>query len=338
MNRDSLAATAQAMVADNKGLLAIDESSGTIKKRFDTIGVPSTEENRRDYRANLLRADGLGRHIGGVILFDETLRQTAADGTPLIDLVRAQGIVPGIKVDKGTKPLAGFPGETATEGLDGLAPRIDEYVALGARFAKWRAVIHIGDGYPTPTGIAANAHGLARYARICQEGGLVPVVEPEVLMDGAHDIATCQRVTEATLDAVFAALKAHGVALEGMILKPNMVIAGSDCPTQAGTDEIAARTVATLRRCVPAAMPGITFLSGGQTEVEATVNLNAMNAAFGAAPWKLSFSYGRALQASALKAWGGKAENLAAARDALLNRARLNSLACAGTYKGEGSA
>ena len=338
MNLNALAATAQKMVADNRGLLAIDESDGTIKKRFDTISVPSTEENRRDYRANLMRADGLGRYIGGVILFDETLRQSAADGTKIVDLVIAQGIVPGIKVDKGTKPLAGFPGETATEGLDGLAARVDEYVALGAGFAKWRAVIHIGDGYPTPTGIEANAHGLARYARICQEGGLVPVVEPEVLMDGGHDIDTCQRVTEATLDAVFAALKAHGVALEGMILKPNMVIAGSDCPIQASTDEIAAKTVATLRRCVPAAMPGITFLSGGQTEVEATVNLGAMNAQFAPNPWKISFSYGRALQASALKAWGGKAENEAAARDALLERARHNGQACAGTYTGEGAA
>ena len=338
MNLNALAATAQKMVADNRGLLAIDESDGTIKKRFDTISVPSTEENRRDYRANLMRADGLGRYIGGAILFDETLRQSAADGTKIVDLVIAQGIVPGIKVDKGTKPLAGFPGETATEGLDGLAARVDEYVALGAGFAKWRAVIHIGDGYPTPTGIEANAHGLARYARICQEGGLVPVVEPEVLMDGGHDIDTCQRVTEATLDAVFAALKAHGVALEGMILKPNMVIAGSDCPIQASTDEIAAKTVATLRRCVPAAMPGITFLSGGQTEVEATVNLGAMNAQFAPNPWKISFSYGRALQASALKAWGGKAENEAAARDALLERARHNGQACAGTYTGEGAA
>jgi len=337
MNFDALAATAQKMVAENRGLLAIDESSGTIKKRFDTISVPSTEENRRDYRANILRADGLGRYIGGVILFDETLRQSAADGTKIVELIKTQGIVSGIKVDKGTKPLAGFVGETTTEGLDGLAARVEEYVALGAGFAKWRAVIHIGDGYPTSTGIEANAHGLARYARICQEGGLVPVVEPEVLMDGDHDIDTCQRVTEATLDAVFAALKAHGVALEGMILKPNMVIAGSDCPTQAGADEIAAKTVATLRRCVPAAMPGIAFLSGGQTEVEATVNLNAMNAKFGPNPWKLSFSYGRALQASALKAWGGKAENEAAARDALLQRAHLNSLACAGTYGGEGS-
>lgn len=338
MDLNALAATAQKMVADNKGLLAIDESDGTIKKRFDTIGVASTEETRCGYRSNLMRADGLGRYIGGVILFDETLRQSATDGVKIIDLVKTQGIVPGIKVDKGAKPLAGFPGETATEGLDGLAARVDEYVALGAGFAKWRAVIHIGDGYPTPTGIEANAHGLARYARICQEGGLVPVVEPEVLMDGGHDIDTCQRVTEASLDAVFTAIKAHGVALEGMILKPNMVISGSDCPIQAGTDEIAAKTVATLRRCVPAAMPGITFLSGGQTEVEATVNLCAMNAKFGPNPWKLSFSYGRALQASALKAWGGKAENEAAAREALLQRARLNSQASAGIYGAEETA
>lgn len=336
MNVDALVATAQSMVAYNKGLLAIDESDGTIKKRFDSINVPSTEDNRRDYRANLLRADGLGRYIGGVILFDETLRQSARDGRPIVDLVKDQGIVPGIKVDRGTKPLAGFSGETWTEGLDGLAPRVEEYAALGAGFAKWRAVIPIGDGFPSPTGIKASAYGLARYARICQEAGLVPVVEPEVLMDGSHDIDTCRRVTEATLNAVFAALKAQGVVLEGMILKPNLVIAGSDCPDQAGPDEIAAKTVATLRRCVPAAMPGITFLSGGQSEVEAPINLNAMNAKYGPNPWKLSFSYGRALQASALKAWAGKAENEAAARDALLQRARFNSQACAGEYGGEG--
>lgn len=337
MNENALRAIAQKMVSENRGLLAIDESSGTIKKRFDTIGVESTEENRRDYRANLLRTKDLGHYIGGAILFDETLRQSAADGVKIVDMLNAQGIVPGIKVDKGTKPLAGFSGETVTEGLDGLAVRVDEYVALGAQFAKWRAVIHIGDGYPTPTGLAANAQGLARYARICQEGGLVPVVEPEVLMDGDHDIETCQRVTEAALDAVFTALKAHGVLLEGMILKPNMVIAGSDCPTQTSADDIAARTVATLRRCVPAAVPGITFLSGGQTELEATVNLNAMNAKFGPNPWKLSFSYGRALQASALEAWSGKAENEPAAQAALLKRARLNSQASAGTYRGESS-
>lgn len=335
MNVDALAAIANSMVADNRGLLAIDESAGTIKKRFDTIGVPSTEETRRDYRANILRADGLGRFIGGAILFDETLRQSAADGTSMVDILARQNIIPGIKVDKGTKPLAGFAGETATEGLDGLDARIEDYFALGARFAKWRAVLHIGQGYPTTTGIKTNAHGLARYARICQEGGLVPVVEPEVLMDGDHDIDTCQSVTEDTLNAVFNALKAHGVALEGMILKPNMVIAGIDCPRQAGTDEIAAKTVATLRRCVPAAVPGITFLSGGQSEVEATANLNAMNAKFGPNPWKLSFSYGRALQASALKAWGGKAQNEAAAREAMAKRARLNAEAAAGTYGGE---
>lgn len=336
MDRDTLVATAKKMVSEHRGLLAIDESAGTIKKRFDTIDVPSTEENRRDYRVNLMRADGLGLYIGGVILFDETLRQSAADGTKVVDLLNTQGIVPGIKVDKGAKPLAGFPGETATEGLDGLTLRVEEYFNLGARFAKWRSVIHIGDGYPSPAGIRANSHGLARYARICQEGGLVPVVEPEVLMDGDHSIEVCQHVTEATLNAVFAELKAYGVVLEGMILKPNMVISGSDCPTQADADEIAARTVATLRRCVPAAVPGITFLSGGQTEEEATVNLNAMNAKFGPTPWKLSFSYGRALQASALKAWGGKAENEAAAQLAMLERARLNSQACAGTIGKKG--
>jgi fructose-bisphosphate aldolase class I len=311
-------------------LLAIDESAGTIKKRFDAISVPSTEENRRDYRANLLLTKDLGRYIGGVILFDETLRQSTASGSKIIDIIKAQGIVPGIKVDKGTKPLAGFLGETITEGLDGLTARVEEYVNLGAGFAKWRAVIHIGEGYPTQVGIHANAQDLARYARICQQGGLVPVVEPEVLMDGDHDIDTCQRVTEAVLNEVFSALKAHGVALEGMILKPNMVIAGSDCKTQADADEIAAKTVQTLRRCVPAAMPGITFLSGGQSEDEATLNLATMNAKLAPNPWKLSFSYGRALQASALKAWAGKAENEPAAQAALLERARLNSQACAG--------
>ncbi|NQW00498.1 MAG: fructose-bisphosphate aldolase class I [Rhodospirillales bacterium] len=330
MDENFLIDTAQKMVADHRGLLAIDESGGTIKKRFDTIGVVSTEENRRDYRSNLLGADDLGRYIGGVILFDETLRQSLADGTKIVDLIRAQGIVPGIKVDKGAKPLAGFAGETITEGLDGLAARVEEYVSLGAQFAKWRAVIHIGEGSPTSAAITANAHALARYARICQEGGLVPIVEPEVLMDGNHNIHTCQQVTEVTLDAVFTALKAQGVLLEGIILKPNMVIAGSDCPTQAGANEIADRTVATLCRCVPAAVPGITFLSGGQSEDEATLNLAVMNETFASPPWKLSFSYGRALQTSALKMWQGKPENEAASRDAFLQRARLNSQACAG--------
>jgi len=336
MNLDVLAATAQKMVADNKGLLAADESTGTIAKRFESIGVDSTEDNRRDYRELMFRADGLGQYISGSILFDETLRQAAKDGSPLVDILKGQGIIPGIKVDAGAKPLAGASGgETVTEGLDGLAARVEEYVSLGASFAKWRAVIHIGTHKPTMYAVHVNAHALARYARICQEGGLVPIVEPEVLMDGDHDIDACQRATEKTLNVVFYELFQQGVFLEGMILKPNMVISGGDCPAQADANEIAAKTVETLRRCVPAAVPGIMFLSGGQTEEEATANLNAINANHAPTPWALSYSYGRALQAGALKAWLGKAENAGAAQESLLLRSRLNSAACAGAYTGE---
>jgi fructose-bisphosphate aldolase, class I len=330
MNLDVLAATAQEMVSDYRGLLAADESTGTIKKRFDGINVESTENMRRDYREMLFRAEGLGKYISGTILFDETLRQSAKDGTRLADVLKSQNIIPGIKVDTGAKPLAGADGETVTEGLDGLTERVAEYVELGARFAKWRAVITIGDNQPTDYAIRVNAQGLARYARICQEGGLVPIVEPEVLMDGSHDINACQAATERTLNAVFEELFQQGVALEGMILKPNMVISGSTCAQQADAETVARMTVETLRRCVPAAVPGVMFLSGGQSEEEATVNLNAMNQKFGPNPWALSYSYGRALQAGALKAWVGKAENEGAAQDVLLERSRANSAACAG--------
>ena len=332
MNLDQLAKTANEMVADDRGLLAADESTGTIGKRLDSIGAENTEDNRRDYRELLFRAEGLGKSISGAILYDETLRQSAADGASLVSILQGQGIIPGIKVDIGAKELPGSQGEKITEGLDGLPARVEEYVGLGARFAKWRAVITIGDHIPSRHSIHTNAHALARYAKICQEGGLVPIVEPEVLMDGDHDIERCDRVTTMTLNTVFGELYAQDVALEGMILKPNMVISGSDCKTQAGIDEVAERTVQRLMRCVPAAVPGIMFLSGGQSEEDATAHLNAMNAKFAPAPWKLSYSYGRALQQSCLKAWQGDARNVSAAQAVLLERAQANSAACAGSY------
>ena len=332
MNLDQLAKTANEMVADDKGLLAADESTGTIGKRLDSIGAENTEDNRRDYRELLFRAEGLGKSISGAILYDETLRQSAADGASLVSILQGQGIIPGIKVDTGAKELPGSQGEKITEGLDGLPARVEEYVGLGARFAKWRAVITIGDHIPSRHSIHTNAHALARYAKICQEGGLVPIVEPEVLMDGDHDLERCDRVTTMTLNTVFDELYAQDVALEGMILKPNMVISGSDCKTQAGIDEVAERTVQYLMRCVPAAMPGIMFLSGGQSEEDATAHLNAMNAKFAPVPWKLSYSYGRALQQSCLKAWQGDARNVSAAQAVLLERAQANSAACAGSY------
>ncbi len=335
MDLDNLAAVAQAMVADNKGLLAADESTGTITKRFDTINVESTEDSRRDYRELLFRAAGIGEYISGVILYDETIRQSAADGTRFVDLMAKQGIIPGIKVDAGAKPLAGSDNETVTEGLDGLRDRVKEYVDLGAKFAKWRAVIKIGDEMPTGYAIHANAHALARYAKICQEGGLVPIVEPEVLMDGDHDINICQLITEEILNCVFGELYAQEVALEGMILKPNMVISGLDAKNRADFDEVADETVATLMRCVPAAVPGIMFLSGGQSEIDATMHLNVMNTNYKNLPWKLSYSYGRALQASVLKAWLGDSEKVKLAQGALMLRASLNSAACAAEYKGE---
>ncbi|MEL6379547.1 MAG: class I fructose-bisphosphate aldolase [Pseudomonadota bacterium] len=342
MNIDTLNDIAVRMVAPGKGILAADESTGTIKKRFDTINVPSTDETRRDYREMLFRSDDAMRdHISGVILFDETLRQNAADGTPLVKLIEAAGSIPGIKVDKGAKALTGFPGETVTEGLDGLRGRLTEYHDLGARFAKWRAVIDIGaqqglcGGYQIPTRycIAANAQALARYAALCQEAGIVPIVEPEVLMDGDHDIDRCFEVTHATLSALYAALYDARVVLEGTILKPNMVIAGKKATKQAGTEEIAEKTVRCFRQTVPAAVPGIVFLSGGQSEHEATENLNTINANYqGQMPWKISFSYGRALQAGALQAWSGKAENRAAGAAAFAHRARMNGLAQKGEW------
>ena len=332
MNLDQLAKTANEMVADDRGLLAADESTGTIGKRLDSIGAENTEDNRRDYRELLFRTEGLGKSISGAILYDETLRQSAADGASLVSILQGQGIIPGIKVDTGAKELPGSQGEKITEGLDGLPARVEEYVGLGARFAKWRAVITIGDHIPSRHCIHTNAHALARYAKICQEGGLVPIVEPEVLMDGDHDLERCDRVTTMTLNTVFDELYAQDVALEGMILKPNMVISGSDCKTQAGIDEVAERTVQHLMRCVPAAVPGIMFLSGGQSEEDATAHLNAMNAKFAPAPWKLSYSYGRALQQSCLKAWQGDARNVSAAQAVLLERAQANSAACAGSY------
>ena len=335
MDLGQLSSIAEAMVADSRGLLAADESTGTIKKRFDSINVVSTEDARRDYREMLFRTAGLGEFISGAILYDETIRQSAADGTPLVTVLESQNILPGIKVDTGAKPLAGSDGETVTEGLDGLTDRVAEYAELGARFAKWRAVIEIGESIPSAAAIHVNAHALARYAKICQEGGLVPIVEPEVLMDGDHTIEDCAEVTEETLTAVYSELFAQGVMLEGTILKPNMVISGKDCPEQAGAGDVASLTVAVLKRTVPSAVPGIMFLSGGQSEIQATEHLNAMNADHSPLPWKLSYSYGRALQEGALEAWGGDNTNNEAAQARLLERARLNSAACSASYMGE---
>jgi fructose-bisphosphate aldolase class I len=319
------------MVAPGKGILAADESSPTIKKRFDLISVESTEDARRTYREMLFAAPGVSAQISGVIMFDETLRQSASDGTPFPQYLDRLGILPGIKVDKGAKPLVGFPGETITEGLDGLRDRLSEYRELGARFAKWRAVIDIGADIPSEFCILANAHALARYAALCQEAGLVPIVEPEVLMDGRHDLARCEEVTNLTLAATFAQLEAHRVSLEGMILKPNMVISGKRCSTQGSVHEVAEATIRCLSANVPDAVPGIAFLSGGQSDADATAHLNSMNQ-LGPHAWELSFSYGRALQAPALKAWGGQAENLGAAQEALVLRAKLNGLARTGSY------
>jgi fructose-bisphosphate aldolase class I len=329
-----LAATAAAMVANGKGLLAADESGPTIQKRFDTIGVESTEERRRTYREMLFVSAGLEEHISGVILFDETIRQSAADGTPFPKLLENKGILPGIKVDAGAKELAGSPGEKVTEGLDGLRDRIAEYVGLGAKFAKWRAVITIGDGIPSDACLDANAHALARYAALCVEGGLVPIVEPEVLMDGGHDLDRCYEVTERTQRKVFAELYAQNVPLSEIILKPNMVLSGSDCSTQASVSAVAAATLRCFRNSVPAGVPGIMFLSGGQSDELATAHLDAINKQ-GGGPWKLSFSYGRALQAAPLKAWAGNDDNLPAAQAALMLRARCNGAACNGEYSDE---
>ncbi len=329
---------AQRMVAPGKGILAADESSGTIKKRFDKINLASTEDARRDYREMLFRStDAMKNHISGVILYDETIRQKAKDGTPLTDIMKAAGAIPGIKVDTGAKALAGPTSkiETVTEGLDGLRERLDEYYKLGARFAKWRAVITIADGCPTWNCVKANAHGLARYAALCQEAGIVPIVEPEVLMDGEHskhDIDECHRVTEWTLRTVFRELYDARVRLEGMVLKPNMIVAGQKCGTQPSAAEVAEKTVKCLKTCVPSTVPGIAFLSGGQSDELATEHLSRMNA-IGNLPWALTFSYGRALQAAALKAWGGKPENVAAGQRAFSHRARMNGLAALGQWE-----
>ncbi len=335
MDIDKLSHVANKMVEDNKGLLAADESTGTIGKRLSSIGIESTEEYRRDYREMLFKADGLAEYISGVILFDETIRQKSQDGEALTKILLDEGIIPGIKVDTGAKSLAGNGEEKVTEGLDGLVDRVDEYVSIGAKFAKWRAVITIGDSIPTSYCIKANAHALARYARICQEGGLVPIVEPEVLMDGKHSIGQCEDVTKLTLKEVFNQLFDHGVDNTGIILKPNMVISGKNCQEKAGVKEVADRTIAVLLDCVPATVPGVMFLSGGQSEIDATKHLNEMNKRKNDLPWSLSYSYGRALQESALKVWNGDNNNNSKAQEKLLVRARHNSLACAGKYDGE---
>ena len=335
MNLAELHKIAEAMTAPGKGILAADESTGTIKKRFDAIGVESTADSRRDYRELLFRStDAMSKYISGVILYDETIRQKARDGTPLVKLIADAGSIPGIKVDKGTKPLPFCPGEVITEGLDGLRERLAEYRGLGARFAKWRAVIDIGPGIPSYDCIKSNAHALARYAALCQDEDIVPIVEPEVLMDGDHDINRCCMVSEWVLKTVYEELYYARVQLEGTVLKPNMVVPGKKCPKRASVEEVAEKTVRVLKNCVPAAVPGIAFLSGGQSDEEATAHLDAINR-IGEVPWRLTFSYGRALQAAPQKAWSGKQENVAAAQRAFSHRARMNGLATLGQWKAD---
>ena len=334
MSRQELEAVAQAMVAKGKGILAADESMGTIKRRFDSIKIESNENNRRAYREMLFTTPGLEEAISGVILFDETIRTAASDGTPFPQVLSKKGIIPGIKVDKGPVDIPGFPGEVVTEGLDGLRARVKEYKELGAKFAKWRAVITIGDGIPTYNCLEANAHALARYAALCQEGGLVPIVEPEVLLDGNHTIERCEEATEAALRITFSTLMRQRVYLEGMILKPSMVVSGKDNPRQAGVEEVAERTIRCLKRTVPAAVPGIAFLSGGQSAVSATEHLNAMNK-LGPHPWQVSFSYARALQDPAIKAWKGESANVATAQKIFRHRAKMNGAARSGSYTKE---
>ncbi len=330
-----LAATAAALVAPGKGILAIDESSGTIKKRFDTISIESNEENRRAYRDLLITGDGLAQSISGMILYDETMRQAAKSGVAFPEAMKKAGILAGIKVDAGAKALAGAPGEQVTEGLDGLRERLVEYKKLGATFAKWRAVINIGKDIPSQYCIDVNVHALARYAALCQEAGIVPIVEPEVIMDGSHTLERCFEVTEKTLHALFSEVYQQRVRAEHLILKASMVISGKECPQQASVQQVADATVQCLKRTVPSAVPGIVFLSGGQSDELATAHLNAMNAGGTRLPWPLSFSYGRALQAPALKAWKGQPANVPAAQKALLHRAKLNSAACFGRYNAE---
>ena len=335
MNLAELHKIACAMVTPGKGLLAADESSGTIKKRFDAVGIESTPESRRDYRELLFRSsEAMSKYVSGVILYDETIRQKAKDGTALVALIQQSGAIPGIKVDKGSKPLAACPGEKVTEGLDGLRERLTEYRELGARFAKWRAVIDIGPGIPSHTCVVANAHALGRYAALCQEQDIVPIVEPEVLMDGAHDMDRCYQVTEFVLKETFEQLYEQRIALEGMVLKPNMVVPGKKSGQRASVEEVAERTLKLLKNCVPPAVPGIAFLSGGQSDEEATAHLDALNR-LGELPWHLTFSYGRALQAAPQKAWSGKSENVAAAQRAFTHRARMNALAALGQWKAD---
>jgi fructose-bisphosphate aldolase class I len=332
MNLADLNTVARAMVASGKGLLAADESSGTIKKRFDVIGVESTEDSRRDYREMMFRSnEAMKDYISGVILYDETIWQDARDGTPLVRLIEQAGCIPGIKVDEGTQPLPGCPGELVTVGLDKLAERLAKYYKRGARFAKWRAVIDIGAGIPSMAAIAVNAHALARYAALCQAAQIVPIVEPEVLMDGEHDIDRCVEVTTRVLNKTFQELRLQRVELEGMILKPNMAISGKKSAKQAGVAEVAEKTIRMLKACVPAAVPGIAFLSGGQSDEDATAHLDAMNR-IGGLPWPLTFSYGRALQAAPQKAWSGKVDNVPAGQKAFTHRARMNSLASKGEW------
>jgi fructose-bisphosphate aldolase class I len=337
MDMDQLNETALRMVAPGKGILAADESTATITKRFETIGLESTADNRRDWREMLFRTEpAMSEHVSGVILYDETLRQSAADGTPLVELIASTGAVPGIKVDTGAKDLAGAPGEKITEGLDGLRDRLNEYYAIGARFAKWRGVINIGTGgdetIPSQYCVNVNTHALARYAALCQQANIVPIVEPEVIMDGDHDIERCFEVTEFTLRRLYIELFEQGVILEGTILKPNMIISGSKCADQASRDEVAEMTVQCLMNCVPAAVPGIAFLSGGQSDQDATAHLSIINEGFDL-PWPVTFSYGRALQAAPLKAWGGS--NVAAGQAAFNHRARMNGLASLGEWSQE---
>ena len=335
MNLAELNKIANAMVQPGKGILAADESSGTIKKRFDAIKVESTEDNRRDYREMLFRSkEAMSKYISGVILYDETIWQKAKDGTPLVKLIEQAGAIPGIKVDEGTQPLPNCPGELITVGLDRLAERLKKYFDQGARFAKWRAVIDIGAGIPSYAAVHTNAHALARYAALCQQAQIVPIVEPEVLLDGDHDIDRCYQVTEFVLKETFQELYYQKVALEGMILKPNMAISGKKAQNRAGVEEVAEKTVRLLKNCVPAAVPGIAFLSGGQSDEEATAHLDAMNR-IGGLPWKLTFSYGRALQAAPQQAWAGKAENTAAGQQAFTHRARMNSLASKGEWQAD---
>ena len=334
MDKALLSKTAAAMVAKGRGILAADESSGTCETRFKSIGAACTEESRRAYRGLLFTTPGVEQFVSGVILFDETIRQKTNDGVPFADYLAKKGIVPGIKVDKGAKNLALFPGEKVTEGLDGLRERLAEYFKLGARFAKWRAVITIGEAIPSHACLYANAHALARYAALCQEASIVPIIEPEVLLDGDHTIERCEEVSEATLRATYAALAAHGVSPEHTILKASMVVSGKGCARQAGVEEVATRTLRVLKRTVPAAQPGVVFLSGGQSDVSATAHLNAM-AAMKGLPWPLTFSYSRALQNPALNAWKGQSANAAAAQKAFYHRAHMNGLACQGKWKPE---